>query len=335
MNRLSAYIIIAAATVLAFASCEKQEAAETGCKPVVFSFDETLNGFSTKSAITDENIASNIVKAYARRNSVVISNMNPATLRQNQTTKFWTPSNLVYWNDGSYMFNIYAYTENGITNVSNDGFEFTVTQPTSYTSPSSMADYVTSGEITVTPEQSAKHPLIVAELNHVLPAVEVYAIKAESLKNRTVVVTDITLSGLYYSADMEWNDASEAWIPSWKGENTASYSVTGEMTLTGERTTTPAKMQIITVPQNLTEKTLISVTYKVDEALSGTPSYKEYTEAFEISSYFASVGRDAAFTPGHRTVFFLAVDTGIHLSASITPWKQVDFIEGTVLPTIK
>jgi hypothetical protein len=42
----------------------------------------------------------------------------------------------------------------------------------------------------------------------------------------------------------------------------------------------------------------------------------------------------AIWLPGHHVVYTLEVDTGIHIEGTISPWIDVDYIEGTVLPDV-
>jgi len=331
MKSIYTYIVLAFA-VLAFASCDSQGSDSTAPN-IIFAISDGLEGFETKTAITDDNLASNTVKAYATRNSVAVDNMNP-TLLTKQTSGFWKPSPAaVQWQDGgSYKFIAYAYTNSGITDVADNGLSFSVEQPSSYDA-GLMADYVVSKELSLTVAEANKHPLIVLDMDHVLPAVEIYVTKDPSLQYASVA--SISLSGLYYSADMEYNTATEKWVNSPKNTRSAEYKLSGTFDTTSERSTTSAKMSLITVPQSLTQSCVLTVKYTVDEGLGEQHDYKTYSESFTLSDFFAAYNREAEFTSGNRTVFHLKIDTGIHLSATIAAWKKVDFIEGTVLPAIK
>ena len=321
---------IAALSVILFLaiSCGKEEEMSA---PLLFSAEDGLEEVLTKAAITSDNLGTNNVRVYAEKNATALTNMNPATISIPKGGAYWMPTTNnanTQWDNGkAYTFQGYAYTKTGITipNTVKNGHEFTVTQPTSY-EPSSMADYVFSKKVSISAEQSKTHPLINLEFDHVLPAIQVYVTCAEAMQD--VSVSEMTLSGLYYTATMKYSIMDEQWTPTLLGERSASYTESTVLTVAQTKAETQAKMNIISVPQSFNESTRLTITYSINESMDSTPDFKEYTQSFALSKAVSGI------TSGHRTVFHVVIDNGIHLTAAIAPWKEVDFIEGTVLPPI-
>lgn len=319
---LSRYIQFVLCAALAL-SCSKAGGPEG--KAIMFALPQELSGQETKASITNTNITSNTVRVYALKNNAEVSGMSPATITK-QASGYWRPTSTVLWDDGkAYSFQGYGYTATGFSAIASDGMTFTVTQPSSY-EEAAMADYIVSNKVEVSASDSNNHPLVVLEFNHILPSIVIYVTKAEAMKD--VKVSNLTLSGLYYGATLTYNEISGKWLPSYTTERDASYSSVGLMDVTRQRDDTEAIMSIISVPQGFTQVSRLSVTYRVDESMTSTPQYKEYTESFALGDYASEV------TVGHRAVFHLTVDTGIHLTASIAPWNKIDFIEGMILPSI-
>lgn len=321
-KRISTFFALLACSLLAL-SCTKEEA--SGGKGIMFTLEDGLYGFETKGVLTSENITSNTIRVYALKNNVEVPGMNPAVITK-QSTGYWRTGTSVLWDDGkSYVFQGYGYSATGFTDINADGKKFTVTQPSAY-DEDAMADYIISNTVEVSASDSRNHPLVVLEFNHVLPAILVYVTKAEAMKD--VKVSRLSLSGLYHGATLVYNELSGRWLPTYTTECDANYSLVGSMNVTRQRSDTEVVMRILSVPQGLTQTTRLTVTYQVDESMTSTPMYKEYTESFELGNYVGEI------TVGHRAVFHLEVDTGIHLTATIAPWHKIDFIEGTILPSI-
>lgn len=319
---LSRYITIAICAALML-SCSKGDSPEG--KAIMFALPQEISGQETKGAITNSNITANNICVYALKNNVEVSGMNPASIIK-QASGYWRPSSTVLWDDGkAYSFQGYGYTSSGFSSIASNGMTFTVTQPTSY-DEEAMADYIVSNKVGISASDSYNHPLVVMEFSHILPSIVIYVTKAEAMKE--VKVSNLTLNGLYYGATITYNEVSGRWLPSYTTERDASYTLAGLMDVTKQKDDTEAIMNIISVPQGLTQVSRLSVTYRVDESMTSTPLYKEYTESFALGDYASEI------TVGHRAVFHLTVDTGIHLTASIAPWNRIDFIEGLILPSI-
>lgn len=325
MRRVSVFIFLCFACFMQ--SCVEDNSRQN-ISPVIFELDggSSISAeASTKAVVFNDNLTEATVKAYATRNNTVISTLNGSTLTR-QSTGYWKPATNTAWIDGSsYEFCVYAYSGN-ISNVSADGSRFTVAEPTSY-DYDSMADFVISGKKAVSASESSSHPLIELQLNHVLSSVVVYMVKDPSMK--TVNMKSITIQGFYNQGELE--NSTDGWIATTRGEPTAAvYTESGTFEVTTDRATTDAFMELVVVPQQLTQRTKLTVVYEVDESPdSHSQLFREHTQEFVLSDYGKT-----KIEPGHRATFFMTVDTGIHLTASIVPWKDVDFIEGTVLPAI-
>lgn len=313
-----AYLSLLMALALA-TSCGKEQSHA----PILFSTGDGLEDVTTKAAITTDNLGSNNLMVYAEKDAAAHPNMKPATLTKKGA--FWRPSSVVEWEDGhAYSFQGYAYySKSRIPSVATTGLSFTVTQPNSYSNPANFADFVFSNKVDVPADQSSAHPLINLEFDHVLPAVQVFVTKAEEISD--VKVTRIALSGLYYGATMTYSPKDGIWQHKYTTGRTANY-INGTETAAGTTAAgTAAFMSVISVPQSFDRSTL-TIEYKVDESTDGEPRYHEYSQTFNLSEYGISAG--------HRAVFNVNIDSGIHLVAQIVKWRKTDVIEGTLLPPI-
>lgn len=293
--------------------------------PIVFSMDGGLDVALTKSVISNANLGSgNTVKVYADKGGVPHPNFNPALVSKNAS--YWSPSPKVLWEyNQNYAFRGYAYSNSGVTGVSNNGYSFTVIQPTSYSSVN-MVDYVFSNVAEVTTIKGSSYPDHVSlTFDHVLPAIEVYVTCAEGM--RDVTVTELTLSGLYYSAEMQYSEKESTWLYTNKLTPDASYSVEN-LSVGNDGASTQARINLISVPQILSDDARLVVSYRVNESMDSTPVYRDLTQTFMLKNYLDRI------VSGHRTIIHMDIDTGIHLRATIAPWTRVDYIEGIVLPPL-
>lgn len=324
MNIKHTFILLLA--ILA-CSCTK-DTDEVGA-PILFSIDGGLDVELTKSVINTDNLGSNIIKVYAEKDAVAMTDANSAVI--SKPNVYWNYINDAKWDDGhSYSFQGYAYniTSNKFTNVSADGRTFTVTH--SSNSIADTYDYVISRKVEVGTAESCNHPVVGLVFEHVLPSVEVYVTRSENI--RTAKVTKITLSNLFSKATLKYSEKDDIWTTEIDGSNTASYSIsnnTGYVVGT-DKSSTSAIMSIISVPQVFDETTELSITYKVDERAKETDreNLVQHTQTFRLLDYVPEI------RSGYRTILHVNIDTGIHLNAGIVKWKEVDFIEGTVLPPI-
>ena len=94
-------------------------------------------------------------------------------------------------------------------------------------------------------------------------------------------------------------------------------------------------MAFLAIPQQMEMVNTLRVSFWVNEKFnfddeSEPDNFVHHEAEFKLYNYSPIVWRS-----GHRVVYTLEVDTGIHLQGVIAPWIDVDYIEGTVLPEIK
>lgn len=91
-------------------------------------------------------------------------------------------------------------------------------------------------------------------------------------------------------------------------------------------------MAIMCLPQQLTANTKLTIEYEVNEKVSAESpdNFVTHKEEFQLYNY-----QPVNYQSGHRIVYTATVDSGVNLEGVVTEWKDVDYIEGTVLPEIK
>lgn len=324
MKRLSTYLAILMACTVAVPSCSKM-GTETGGRYITFGIGGDIDAVQSKGVLTTENLSAtgNTVKVFGTRGGTTI--LDGVAISKNDQTGYWYPSPSQTWTENvAYVFRAYAYS--GSPTVSADGKTATITEPDTY-SQDGFVDYLFSDEVKVTAEKSYDHPTIDLKLAHVLPTVEFYVLKDPSMK--TVNVLSLSVTGFFNKGEIKYN--ADGWSTTPSGTATdATYTISGKYSVGLDLNSTAAVMKIITMSQQLTEECKLTVTYEVDESVAQDGSLmNSHTESFILSNYGKT-----GLLHGHRAIFYLTVDTGIHLQSTIVPWVEVDYIEGTVLPTI-
>jgi hypothetical protein len=91
-------------------------------------------------------------------------------------------------------------------------------------------------------------------------------------------------------------------------------------------------MSIMCFPQQLTADAQLTIVYEINEKVTpeSPDNYVEHTERFQLYNY-----DPMNYQPGHHIVYTATVDSGVNLEGVVTDWKDVDYVEGTVLPEIK
>lgn len=301
-------------------SCTK-DPDEVGA-PILFSIDGGLDVELTKSVINTDNLASNIIKVYAEKDASPITDASTAII--SKPSLYWNYSKYTTWQDGhAYSFQGYAYNNSGFSSVAADGRTFTVTH--SSNNIANTYDYVISRKVEVGAAESRNHPIVGLVFDHVLPAVQIYVTKAPEMKE--VKITSMTLKGLYTKAVMKYS-VGDVWLTEYPNGATrnASYKIQNKVVSSAK--TSDATMEIISVPQALNSDTQLVINYQVDESMTSTKNWVSHDHTFYLSDFLNEI------EGGHRVIFHVNIDTGIHLEASIARWRPVDFIEGTVLPPI-
>lgn len=271
-----------------------------------------------------------------QNNSTKIFN-NVAITRDAATGK-WFSSTKRNWVEGSnYSFHAYAYnTLNGLTITSGkDGLEFYVQQPTTY-NEEAMIDYLLSYSFKVA--DGAMKPLVQLYLEHAMSLVEIYVVRGNMFDAR---LTKMTFQNIYTQGSMKCTAQAVAnsgnknvWEVSPSGNNDVvyTYEPTTTVVIGDERENTEARMAIMCIPQQLTANAKLTIEYEVNEKVtSDSPdNFVLHKEEFQLYNY-----QPMNYQSGHRIVYTATVDSGVNLEGVVAEWKDVDYIEGTVLPEIK
>jgi hypothetical protein len=123
------------------------------------------------------------------------------------------------------------------------------------------------------------------------------------------------------------------WEVSPSGSNDVEYiyQPTTAATIGDQRSNTQAKMMIMCLPQQLTASTKLTIEYEVNEKVTpeSPDNFVKHKEEFQLYNY-----QPINYQSGHRIVYTATVDSGVNLEGVISAWKDVDYIEGTVLPEV-
>ncbi len=213
---------------------------------------------------------------------------------------------------------------------------FTVKQPDTYDKRDEMVDFLLSHSFNAT---GAARPIVQLQMEHAMALVDIYILKHKSLSGRTVNVKSLSLASVRTNATMTCTEQAVAgsgesneWQTNFIDSSPATYTMDESMEAGTDTKTTAAHMRIIAVPQQLGATTKLTVVYEVDESADsndGNMQMAEHSETFTLYNYTPMV-----WESGHRIIYRATIDSGIHLQGQIAEWKDVDYIEGTVLPDI-
>ncbi len=330
-------IYIAIFLILLLSGCEKREKSDANI--IRFGLDEEY--LSTKAQMTPADVNNNLIFIYGKQDNTTAI-FSATSFERNTSNNIWYPQNsndTKWWANGS-SYSFYAYTRStntGIT-ITNNALTIAVTQPTTYIE-ANMIDYLLSRTYSVA--NGASRPLCRLTFEHSMPAVEIYVIKAEAMYE--ACIQSMTLTGIYSSGSMTCtviapygSSTGHTWSYSPSGTKTASYTISGDTTshkvnIANTREATQAKMKIMTIPQQLASDAKLTIKYWINERTSSSASnnYVSYSETFNLYNFSPS-----SWLPGHKIIYTLKVDSGIHLEGVIAPWKNIDYIEGTILPAV-
>lgn len=271
-----------------------------------------------------------------QNNSTKIFN-NVAITRDAATGKWFSSTKRNWVERSNYSFHAYAYnTLNGLTITSGkDGLEFYVQQPTTY-NEEAMIDYLLSYSFKVA--DGAMKPLVQLYLEHAMSLVEIYVVRGNMFDAR---LTKMTFQNIYTQGSMKCTAQAVAnsgnknvWEVSPSGSNDVvyTYEPTTTVVIGDERENTEARMAIMCIPQQLTANAKLTIEYEVNEKVtSDSPdNFVLHKEEFQLYNY-----QPMNYQSGHRIVYTATVDSGVNLEGVVAEWKDVDYIEGTVLPEIK
>ena len=327
------YIVLAMALL---ASCSKwgDDVITSNTKEITFNAEHI-----TRGALDQTDLDNGVGKVYVcgvQNNSTKI--FNNVTISRDAATGKWFSSTKRNWVEGSsYSFHAYAYnTLNGLTIGSGkDGLEIEVQQPTTY-NESAMIDYLLSYSFKVA--DGAMKPIVQLYLEHAMSLVEIYVVRGNMFEAR---LTKMTFENIYTQGSMKCTAQAVAnsgnknvWevSPSGSNEVVYTYAPSTPVVIGDERENTTARMAIMCIPQQLTANTKLTIEYEVNEKVTpeSPDNYVLHTETFQLYNY-----QPINYKSGHRIVYTATVDSGINLVGDIAEWKDVDYIEGTVLPEIK
>ena len=291
----------------------------------------------SRSAVSQENIEQNKVYVCGVQNN---SNkiFNNVAITRDAITGKWFASTKRNWVEGStYSFHAYAYnTSSGLSIISGkDGLEVGVQQPSSY-NPNGMIDYLVSHSFKVA--DGAMKPIVQLDLEHAMSLVEVYVVRGNMFDAR---LTKMTFSNIYSQGTMKCASQAVAnsgernvWEVSLSGDNDVvyTYEPTSTALIGDDRENTEAKMAIMCLPQQLTAAAKLTIEYEVNEKISSSSpdNFVTHKEEFLLFNY-----QPINYQSGHRIIYTATVDSGVNLVGSVSAWKDVDYIEGTVLPEVK
>lgn len=345
------YISIVAAVVSA---CSKEDTGSPDDMPNI-TFGVSGLDISTKGLITNGSFVSGEVYVYGVKNNTEPLYNNDA-LSKSPEGNNWTPTDnkkIKQWATGSYSF--YGYTKSPTGNPGNGAsctiannsgaMKITVSQPSSYSEPD-MVDYMLSHAYKVA--DGTNYRTVMLYMEHAMAWVEVFVEKEE--ENHIIVLKNITLSNIYKSATMQCESQAIAnsgdkniWTVQLQGENNVVYSTSVFPRPTNAAFPLPDKyaeleahernkhflgsLNILAIPQQLTAKATLSVTYTVDEDNNNNTDPTEYTQVFQLYDYVPYV-----WESGHKITYRLTINTGVQLKAYISDWKEAGYTEGLILP---
>lgn len=326
------YILFAVAL---FAGCGKVDDAFIGStKEIAFNANHVSRGALNQTDI--DNGKSSVYVCGVQNNSTKI--FNNVAITRDATTGKWFPATKRNWVEGSnYSFHAYAYnTRNGLTiDSGKDGLEISVQQPTTYDEVA-MIDYLLSYSFKVA--DGAMKPIVQLYLEHAMSLVEIYVVRGNMFDAR---LTKMTFENIYTQGSMKCaaqavanSNNKNVWEVSLSGSNDVvyTYEPATPVVIGDERENTMARMAIMCLPQQLTANTKLTIEYEVNEKVTpdSPDNFVLHREEFQLYNY-----QPINYQSGHRIVYTATVDSGVNLEGVVAAWKDVDYIEGTVLPEIK
>ena len=198
-----------------------------------------------------------------------------------------------------------------------------------------MIDYLLSYSFKVA--DGAMKPIVQLQLEHAMSLVEIYVVRGNMFDAR---LTKMTYENIYSQGTMKCTAQAVAnsgerniWEVSPSGSNNVvyTYQPTNAAVIGDERENTAAKMTIMCLPQQLTANTRLTIEYEVNEKVTpeSPDNFVAHKEEFLLYNY-----QPINYESGHRIVYTATVDSGVNLEGVVSAWKDVDYIEGTVLPEI-
>ena len=315
-------VVYAVISLMTLSSCVKKEA-DAPC----ITFGVTGMNVSTKALITDESLNSQTtqVKVYGVRNNTEVVFSDVPITKQSDSYN-WTPPSPTQWKSGSYSF--YGYTYSGNCNIDNDGLKITVAQPPTY-SEADMVDYMLSHAYKVA--DGNNYHIVMLYMQHAMASAEI--VIKQQMPEHNITLNSITLKGIYRSATMECEDQANAnsgennvWKTQISGANDVIYIK--EFGTARNEDMILGVMNVLAVPQQLTQSSMLEISYSVDEDNNADTPPALYSQSFNLFNYTPYV-----WESGHKVRYTLTINTGVELEAEIVDWIQAGYIEGVLLPT--
>lgn len=248
------------------------------------------------------------------------------------------------WKDQEYI--LYAYVkspeENNDITVSNKGKSIQITQPTAYSDDAAWADFLLSYRVSA---NGADQPLVQIELERVTAGVELY-VSYQTTTAYAVRLTDVAFMNVKYEATMnlsthatpsdlpqEDTGMKNVWgcIPTGTtanyrhGTKAAPIEIKGFDGKMDKYDTEYRVMRFLTIPQSLSSANTLTIDYQVKSSESG--NWETYSAKFDLSRF-----TPREWTIGHKTRYYLNIDTSVQLEAVVEKWNTASYIEGTFLP---
>lgn len=347
--RISGSCLLAVCAAWAAVSCGKtdtpEQPSDTGdCIAFYVSANNTIG---TKAAIDD----TESLLAMSQVPSIHVTD-------QEQNTAFGVNKEIIYSDNGvwrsdkewvsgrSYQF--YAYISSpdsgyeAPVSVSDNGRNVTVTQPEKYSDNNDhWSDYFLSY---ITNADGDTRGLVSLDFERVTTCVELYVStpNSETVTIENVEFTNVNRSATFRitkhanSGDAVSGQMNNSWSVT-PGSSRTSYSVSDVVVKQFsagqdfDYNTDYRVMYFLTVPQETHVEEpgnvydiCLNMTYTVKESDTSTP---EYTVKLPLNNY-----RPAMWEMGHKIRYYVSIDTSVELTGTVSAWKTVDFIEGTLLP---
>lgn len=328
---------------LAAMSCAREDVAPDGGDKIAF-YVKTQQAVSASSRAliedTDDLLTKRLPLYVTGEGSTNLTNT-----RVNYTDNGVWQSDEEWISGQEYTF--YAYiasplqtatsTQEGVSNISNNGKILTLQQPKSYSSDENVwADYLMSYRVSA---NGSNKGLVKLDLERVTACVELYMARSEKVGKVRIteiafknVVTKATFGISYHAVPADEESLygmKNSWIvnPDENSKATYTFNPTSPLntyTESDDRFDVKYRqMRFLTIPQTLIDGATLFVSYTVDE--NGTTA--NYQSDFTLSDY-----TPRAWYRGHKIRYFIGIDTSIKLEGFIEPWKSVDYIETTLLP---
>lgn len=273
----------------------------------------------------------------------------------------------VDWAAGNQAYSFYAYTYSGGSGTdggkvevpkasgAGNGYRVILTQPSAYPrSDDAWADFLMSYRVSA---NSSTKGLVKLEFERITTGVELYMSKNPNIGEVTLksaefsdVINKATYNLVFHASSADPTVLPNGMKNNWQTPSSPEQTTTYRYAPAGGlkiNDFTPSSatgggfafdsgylvMNFLTVPQD---------TY---QELSGNPREIVLTISYSVVENGVTVNYDdqkfllkdsspAVWNQGHKVRYYLHIDSSIELVGVVAPWKDIDFIEGTLLPSL-